>query len=82
MPIDAKISVTFDEAMNLTSVQDAFLISPSTPGTFSWNNNTMFFTPSSDMIYNTTCRITIGMEAKDLAMRTGNRPRCKGENRK
>jgi len=67
VPIDTKISVTFSEAMNKTSVQNAFSISPYVSGSFSWDKNTMFFIPDFNLSYNTTYTITIGTEAEDLA---------------
>jgi hypothetical protein len=65
--VGTQISVTFSKAMNQFSAQSAFSISPSVPGTFSWNGNQMVFTPSLNLAYLTTYTITIGTGAKDLA---------------
>jgi len=52
--------------MNQSSVQNAFTISPTATGSFSWTANTMTFMPSS-LTYATTYEVIIGTEAKDLA---------------
>jgi hypothetical protein len=67
VPIAATMSVTFNEAMNKTSAQNAFSISPSVSGSFSWDGNKMIFTPSSNLVYNTIYTVTINTQAKDLA---------------
>ncbi|RLI99161.1 MAG: hypothetical protein DRP08_07515, partial [Candidatus Aenigmatarchaeota archaeon] len=65
--IDTTISVTFSEAMNKTSAEGAFSISPSVSGSFSWDGNKMIFTPDSNLAYNTTYTANISTSAKDLA---------------
>jgi cell division septation protein DedD len=67
VPVSTVISVTFDEAMNETSVEDAFSIDPSVTGSVSWDGNTMTFTPDADLAYETTYNVTIGTGAEDLA---------------
>jgi len=67
VPVTTNVTVTFDEAMNKTSAEGAFSITPDVAGTFSWSGDTMIFTPDADLTYETTCNITIGTDAKDLA---------------
>jgi len=67
VPVTTIMTVTFSEAMDKTSVQKAFSISPSVPGSFSWSDNTLIFTPSSDLAYGTTYSVTIGTGSMDLA---------------
>jgi hypothetical protein len=64
--IASAISISFSEEMNTTSVESAFAISPTVTGTFSWSGNTMTFTPTSDLAYETEYAITITTGAKDL----------------
>ncbi len=61
------ISVTFSEAMNPSAAEGAFSIDPSIAGTFSWNGNTMIFTPDADLPYSVVYTATVGTGAKDLA---------------
>ncbi|UCE38016.1 MAG: Ig-like domain-containing protein [Thermoplasmata archaeon] len=64
--INSKITISFSEAMQHSSCEDAFSISPFIDGVFSWNGNNLIFTPqnlSTDTIYT----ITMGSSAKDLA---------------
>ncbi|KAF5415525.1 MAG: hypothetical protein C5S48_05715 [Candidatus Methanogaster sp.] len=67
VPVSTVVSATFDEAMNETSVKDAFSIDPSVTGSVSWDGNTMTFTPDADLAYETTYNVTIGTGAEDLA---------------
>jgi len=60
------INVTFDEAMNPASVEDAFSIDPDVAGSFSWVGTTMTFNPDT-LAYGTTYTVTIGTGATDLA---------------
>jgi uncharacterized membrane protein/bacillopeptidase F (M6 metalloprotease family) len=64
--IASAISITFSEEMNTTSVESAFTITPAVTGTFSWSGNTLTFTPTSDLSYETEYDITIATGAKDL----------------
>ena len=66
VPVTTKISVTFNESMNQTSAQTAFLTSPSTAGSLSWSGNMMTYTPTS-LSAMTTYTVNIGTGAKDLA---------------
>lgn len=66
-PVTTQINVTFSEAMNKTSAQSAFSTSPAITGNFSWNGNTMLYTPRSNLTYEAKFTVTIGTGAKDLA---------------
>jgi len=63
------IVAAFNEEMNESSAQEAFTISPSVSGDFSWNGNTMTFTPGSELSTDTTYTCSVGTGAQDL---TGN----------
>ncbi len=65
--ISTVISVTFSEAMNQTSAEDAFSTSPAVNGSLGWDNDTMTFTPDADLAYSATYEATIGTGAEDLA---------------
>ncbi|MCK4459643.1 MAG: Ig-like domain-containing protein, partial [Methanosarcinales archaeon] len=65
--VGTTITITFSEAMNKSSAEDAFSVSPSVAGTFSWIGNTMTFTPGVDLSYETTYTVTIDTAAADLA---------------
>ena len=67
VPINTKVTVTFNELMNEESVKSAFSISPSTVGDFSWNSNTLSFTPNYYFDHGTTYMVTLGTGARDLA---------------
>ncbi len=45
--IHSSIKVTFDREMEQNSTQEKFSITPPVPGTFSWKDTTMIFTPES-----------------------------------
>jgi len=67
--VDAPIAVTFSEAMDTTSVESAFRVTPATPGSFNWSDNstTVTFTPAAALQYDTSYRVTIGETAHDAA---------------
>ena len=65
--VGTPITATFSEAMNKSSVQNAFSVSPSVTGSFSWNGNKMVFTPDSNLDYDTSYTVTISTSAEDLA---------------
>ena len=68
VPVNTNISVTFDEAMDTLSAQNAFSISPSVADySFNWIGNEMIFIPSSNLNYETLYTVTIGTGAQDLA---------------
>jgi hypothetical protein len=66
IPVDTTISITFDEAMDHTTSESAFSISPSVTGSFNWDLNKLIFKPSSDLEHETEYTITITADAKDL----------------
>ena len=66
--VNASIRITFSEAMNEPSVEDAFSIRPAVDGSFNWHGNEMtFFQDNLSYNYNTTYCVTIKEEAADLA---------------
>jgi len=65
VPVDTTITITFSELMDTSSVEAAFLISPSVAGTISWNEATVTFTPDANLEYNTQYSVTINTNAKD-----------------
>jgi len=67
IPVTTLITITFNESMNTTSVEDAFSIDPSVAGTLSWSGDTMNFTPTADLAYSTMHEVTIGTGAEDMA---------------
>ncbi|MFH1231008.1 MAG: Ig-like domain-containing protein [Planctomycetota bacterium] len=67
VPASTNISVTFSEAMNQATAQDAFSISPSVAGAFSWSSNTMTFNPTGYLAFNTLYTCTVSIAAEDLA---------------
>jgi hypothetical protein len=69
IPVESTISITFDEAMNKSSSENAFSILPIVTGEFSWTANTLRFTPATSLDYSTKYSVNLGTGAKDL---TGN----------
>jgi hypothetical protein len=65
IPIDSVIMVTFNESMDHSSVYSAFRINPYVPGSFSWEGNTLVFTPNGNLAENTRYTITISKSIKD-----------------
>ena len=66
--LNTSITLDFDIPMNKTSVQNAFSISPSVSGSFSWEDNDkhLTFKPDSKLIPNTDYTISIDTTAKTL----------------
>ncbi|KAF5432226.1 Chitodextrinase, partial [Candidatus Methanophagaceae archaeon] len=65
VPVTTQITVTFSEPMNTDSVEYASSIDPEVLGEFGWKENTIIFTPSSKLNYDTTYTVTIGRESED-----------------
>jgi Na+-transporting methylmalonyl-CoA/oxaloacetate decarboxylase gamma subunit len=59
--------MTFSEPMDKTAVQSSFKISPDVTGQFSWNGNTLVFTPDKPLKKGQKYKITLEPGAKDLA---------------
>jgi len=64
--LSTPIALTFSQPMKDTATQDAFSISPTAGGTFSWEGNTMVFTPTVGLSSGETYTVTISGEAIDL----------------
>lgn len=62
----SNIEVTFSEDMDRTSVYNAFSISPSHQGVFSWDDLKLVFDPNTELEDNTVYTVTISTAAKDL----------------
>ena len=69
VPVTKTIAVTFNRAMNRSSVEDAFSIHPKASGSFSWSGNVLLFAPSR-LAYGTDYTVSMKGDAEDLA---GNR---------
>jgi hypothetical protein len=67
VPVTTRITVTFSKPMNKESVEYASSIEPEVQGEFDWEENTVIFTPYSNLDYDTTYTVTIGQEAEDSA---------------
>ena len=67
VPVSASITVTFSERMSRTATQSAFSVFPDVDGEFSWNENTLIFTPAEKLMPETVYGVTIREEAMDLA---------------
>lgn len=71
-PANTTISITFSEAVDTGSAENAFSIIPEITGTFAWSDldKTMIFTPDYELGKNTTYTVTIDSSAQDLAGNT------------
>jgi len=68
------IAIVFSEPMNRTSVESAFSIIPSVSGALSWDNDTLIFTPDSNLTWGEMYIVTIGTDARDMASRNLTEP--------
>lgn len=68
VPVTAKITITFSEAMNRATAQTAFSM-PSTPGAFSWSadSRTMTYVPSATLKTGAAYSFAISTAATDAA---------------
>jgi hypothetical protein len=53
--------------MDKPLAEDAFFIEPEASGGFSWENNTLTFSPNTDLACNTAYTVAIATGARDLA---------------
>jgi Sec-independent protein translocase protein TatA len=65
--IYTNIIIEFNEPMNETSVEKAFVIIPFINGSYDRMGNTFTFTPESKIKYETQYYVIIGLEAKDVS---------------
>jgi peptide/nickel transport system substrate-binding protein len=63
----AQIRIVFSEGVDHEKAETAFSITPSVTGTFSWEGNTLIFTPTGDLASGTTYTVRIGTTASDPA---------------
>lgn len=65
--LDGNIEIHFSHSMNQAATQSAFSISPDTPGTFSWaeDSTIMIFSPSSPMESSIDYTFEISTDAED-----------------
>ncbi|RLF49867.1 MAG: hypothetical protein DRN20_00910, partial [Thermoplasmata archaeon] len=67
VPVDTEIVVEFSEPMNTYSAENALEINGRAPdGWFRWDGNTMIFTPSTPLDYQTEYTVRVKATAKDL----------------
>lgn len=59
IPAQAPVRVTFDRAMNEVSLENALHTEPARTGTFTWQENTVTFTPDEPWPRGETVRITV-----------------------
>ncbi|MGD8997223.1 MAG: Ig-like domain-containing protein, partial [Anaerolineae bacterium] len=65
LPPDGTIELIFDRAMDRSSVEAAFQVSPEVSGSVEWaNDRTLRFDPARDLKRDTQYRVTVGSGAK------------------
>ncbi|MDY0096822.1 MAG: Ig-like domain-containing protein [Candidatus Dojkabacteria bacterium] len=62
----SSISLTFNQPVDHTTVQERFSISPSINGTFSWNGNTLYYKFANTLPYSTKYTVSIGKGIKAI----------------
>ncbi|MBI5207493.1 MAG: Ig-like domain-containing protein [Candidatus Firestonebacteria bacterium] len=67
VPINTKITVTFSEPIDATTINQATLYSEDINGTVTYNGTVATFTPSEDLSYNRIYKIIINKNIKDIA---------------
>jgi hypothetical protein len=65
--VETLITVKFNEPMSETVSENAIILIPGVNGTLTWDDNTLIFTPESDLKYLTEYYVTIGIELADTA---------------
>jgi uncharacterized protein YvpB len=71
--INNQVKVTFDQEVDKKSAESKFAISPNVPGSFSWDGNTMIFTPSSAYGFSTKYTVTIASGVKTVKGQDSNK---------
>ncbi len=66
VPVDTHIEVTFNEPVDPNSSQQAFSISPETPGQIIWKDNILIFTPRKNLSYNTLYKVSLADDITDM----------------
>ena len=63
--INSPIKITFDQEVDRPSVEQRFSLSPSVSGHFSWENNTLIFTPAQKLDFSTkyTVKLVSGIKS-------------------
>src|SRR5260221_4290169 len=65
LPVDASVTLFFDQAMDRQSVEKAFSVTPSVPGAFTWTDDTtVIFKPSATLARNTEYAFSVSSDAK------------------
>lgn len=63
---NSNIKVTFDQAVDKSSAQSKFSISPNKAGKFTWKDNTLIFNPTGNLAFNTTYTIRVASGVKTV----------------
>ncbi|HEX9804819.1 MAG TPA: Ig-like domain-containing protein [Candidatus Dojkabacteria bacterium] len=64
--INSKIYVTFNQEVDHASAQSKFSVSPGIAGSFSWDGNTMIFSPNGSLPYQTTYNVNVAAGVKTI----------------
>lgn len=65
--VESPIKVIFDQSVNHFSAEQRFSISPKVEGKFSWDNNTLIFTPDKSLDFGASYTVTIASGIESLA---------------
>jgi len=65
--VDRQIRIDFDQAVDHTSAESSFRITPGLSGSFSWDGATLIYTPAANMPLDTTYSITLAKGIKSQA---------------
>ncbi len=64
--VNSAVQITFDQQVDHSSAEERFSIDPIVDGAFSWEGNTMTFTPSTLYAFNTTHTVTLAAGIKSV----------------
>lgn len=65
--VDNVIKVRFNQKVEQASAESKFSLSPSVPGSFGWEGETMTFKPDSDLSYSTQYTIRVSQGIKSIS---------------